>query len=585
MGTDMTKEAPDETKLVVYVHNFDAQTGPTQFAAELAIMESCGANALCGQDDQWSGARYSEMEDYLGQEWGSEFVIHHDINKTEGAPKHGVLVALTAPWSRRVANVIKDERGWARFIGVEIQGESGTLALLSVYVPCTDGADERWQEACIAKLAAEERAPRSGRLDSESIVQAQLRFDLSRVVISLRKRGVALIFAGDYNFTWDEETRINDMSSAQRNRSSKYKQWAAGQGLANMYVEIHGHGAPTFARVNTEDDKDMVLADKGLSVSMRIGVVDHKTTTNKLSGSIHWPVVFSVNMHVVVGVDEEILCSARAQTDGSRLRWSEESRDLRYKEAYAEGCEDDAIMSRLYERVSELEDRACKASTEGELRGHEGLLDEILRANDGLLTEVTARLVKTERLMHVRCKKARRKKRSSSEIPEVAKFRRLLAYARWLARALRCENTARAANVAAQWGVFDTASASRVGVTTIQAAIRDPERRRDTLVALQKFQKETGDVMSRLVQRRAKRDLRSYTERRRGKRQLDSGHLARAVTERVQRGGQYASVVRKVASRTADGSTQDRYEVVSDKVGVASSLVGRFREWMRNHDA
>jgi hypothetical protein len=139
---------------------------------------------------------------------------------------------------------------------------------------------------------------------------------------------------------------------------------------------------------------------------------------------------------------------------------------------------------------------------------------------------------------------------------------------------------------ATRWSKLDTATAVEAGVTSIEEAFLGPRRRDIALARLQKFHKKRGDELSRLVGRNAKRDTRTFTERRRGdKKQLDTGHLVRAVSERVRRGGQYASVVQKSVITAADGSVQERRDVVSDKDGVAQLLVGRFREWMRKPDA
>lgn len=575
-GHDMcSARGRPEHALTVYIHNLDGCAGPHQLRRDIHLARQCGASALCFQDTQWHAARLSEMKDALRREWCSEMRLYHDINSTEGAVRHGVGLAIADPWIRRVAKVVRDERGWARFIGAVIQGTSGALALFSVYVPCAGSKDETWQEARLDSISAEDR---------QSSALEQLFFDLSKVVAALRRLGVSVCFTGDFNLTWDLRTRanLNPQSPRAASRTRLGKEWAEATSLHNVYQCRHPRGAVTYALAGVEDDKDMVLAEAPIAETAQVGVVDHKRT-GAFCSSHHWPLVFTVDLDLVIGVDGESIRCARATADGSRLVWA----DKEGRERYCKAAKRTWRKLSLGEQVARLVDRTEEEGTVSEAQW---------RKLDSLLTRATEALVATERGMHRQHRRKRRRKRAEGkERPEVARLRSILALARRYSRAVRRVDGPGARTAAGSWYAFDAATAATARATPADASqVHDVERRGAILAATQALRRDKSMELSRLNSKLARGSLRAYTERtRRFSTQLDTGRLNRAVSERQLRGSGYASVARMVDEETATGAKLERdsdakaqrFKVTSDPKGVASLLVEHFAAWFSKPEA
>ena len=114
------------------------------------------------------------------------------------AIRHGVFVAVRAPWSNRVLRSIGDDRGWGRFGGVIIQGPSGSIAFISLYAPTfsDDAADVCWQKHQISKM----------NVNMSPWELCQL--DLKNLINRLQGEGIVSVVAGDTNTTWDIGSRL-----------------------------------------------------------------------------------------------------------------------------------------------------------------------------------------------------------------------------------------------------------------------------------------------------------------------------------------------------------------------------------------
>ena len=190
-SSDTTADALRK-RIIVYSHCLDGSHGDTHFAHDLDVIQQCNADIILLQDPRWSAPQADSTITLLQRVWSVPGMWHRHWSGIQPLSKrHGIFVAVRAPWCDRILGEVHDDRKWARFGGVIIQGNSGSVAVISVYAPTfsPDGADVVWQKAQISNLGI-------------SISSWKLfREDLAIVVHRLQTAGTVCVIAGDTNTT------------------------------------------------------------------------------------------------------------------------------------------------------------------------------------------------------------------------------------------------------------------------------------------------------------------------------------------------------------------------------------------------
>ena len=204
-------------RIVVYSHCLDGSSGGSHLNGDLDIILTSNADIILLQDTRWLPHQAASAVSRLSQEWSSQGLW---TKYWPGAQprncRHGVFVAVRAPWHNRVLRDIQDQRDWGRFGGVIIQGASGSVAFVSLYAPTFSdhAADVTWQCAQIQKLKL-------------NMTPWDLcRHDLRVLVIQLQAEGIVCVIAGDTNTTWDLGARLHEPAPATMKHVELWRKWA-----------------------------------------------------------------------------------------------------------------------------------------------------------------------------------------------------------------------------------------------------------------------------------------------------------------------------------------------------------------------
>ena len=120
----------------------------------------------------------------------------------------GVTMGIHPALRRYAHATFTDSRGWGRYVGVEIRGEStanrtGYVVIIAVYGPChSDGDDSMWkyQERQMDKLEEEERAANP---------QFQFVRDVTAEIAKYRNDGAEVVVVGDTNINYHKKEPIH----------------------------------------------------------------------------------------------------------------------------------------------------------------------------------------------------------------------------------------------------------------------------------------------------------------------------------------------------------------------------------------
>ena len=124
--------------------------------------------------------------------------------------------------------------------------------------------------------------------------------------------------------------------------------------MVNVLSDLMEEVVPTFYRVNSQDDKDMILARVEVRDMMvnNVGIMDFKTIDRAPTNSEHWPIAMELNVDAIFGVDGESLRHPKVRMMRSKLR-STSSEEEKY--AYEPEVGRRFKEAKVLERIEALE--------------------------------------------------------------------------------------------------------------------------------------------------------------------------------------------------------------------------------------
>ena len=184
------------------------------------------------------------------------------------------------------------------------KGEAETLDIISCYSPAVGSVQYDLQEAKLIKnetlkeLSGHVEDNNTGGTENITCPWQALREDLGDVIKKEESEHVTVITIGDMNFTWNEASRRangkeNKLEGTAKVRSKDWKLWAkVNMKMVNVLSDLMEEVVPTFYRVNSQDDKDMILARVEVRDMMvnNVGIMDFETIDRAPTNSEHWPI-------------------------------------------------------------------------------------------------------------------------------------------------------------------------------------------------------------------------------------------------------------------------------------------------------
>ena len=168
-------------KITVYSHCLDGNKGGSHINGDVEMIMRTNADVVLLQDPGWNPIQAATAAARLNKAWSGAsrpMWWKYWPGSQPKAFRHGVFVAVRDPWCNRQLKIIEDNRGWGRFGGVVLQGNSGTVAFISLYAPTFshNGRDVQWQQRQIQT-----------KLDVKMTPWELCRNDLRQVLYSLQK--------------------------------------------------------------------------------------------------------------------------------------------------------------------------------------------------------------------------------------------------------------------------------------------------------------------------------------------------------------------------------------------------------------
>ena len=591
--------------ITLYSHNLDGSHGGAHLHEEVSLMLRTNTSVVAWQDLRWSAPQHKASVELLERVWSPHGRIWQKYwpGSQPRGKRHGVFIAVRAPWSHRVVDSLDDPRGWARFGGVILQGASGDVAFISLYAPCLAGnaADVTWQRKQIANLGEGLTA-----LDPWDLCLRDLRLK----IMELQSAGVVVVLAGDTNVTWDLLNRRNAPDAAYIRHMKRWTKFARTLHLGNAMALREHTPAITFKRSNTSNDMDAVLVPTHLAETclVSVGVLSpprHETLEDPAtaatdsedpddlnpasfqrppSDSEHWPVVASFRFESVLGIDGEELQGIReAMGTQSSVRVPSSSSSSKIKVA------DEAACAKFRETVSaRFQDRDFAESTrvlearddvhgDDYYKSVDSLFEDLLSVMRGTDGELTTRRQGTWRRNNDDGANDLRSELRASKSVFAATHatggggRRAKALLRVIGRspetAEKLELTQRRVE---SWSDLDAEpSETATDVASLHAAAR-------LLI------NDLSEGISRVTRSSCRRDLARKATKKDGRGRRCLRTLTDVVTARQRKGGHYASLVQEDTSSPPPASAAGRkaMKVTTNKEAVARALVKQFFTWM-----
>ena len=199
-----------------------------------------------------------------------------------------------------------------------------------------------WQEAllCAERIQTPDDVTGSGTdmgEDPTTCPWEAMREDVGEMVKREESDKSSVMLLGDFNFTWDNRTRVKakELSGEPLSRSNGWKLWATKyMKFTNVVSDMMTSPVPTFhrfngeGRENSQDDKDMILMRAELrdTAVIGVGVMDCDTMDGAPSNSEHWPVAVELSMKAVFGTIGQVTQHPKLRSNMPVLRSTTKSR-------------------------------------------------------------------------------------------------------------------------------------------------------------------------------------------------------------------------------------------------------------------
>jgi hypothetical protein len=571
-------------RIVLYSHCLDGSKGGLHFQDDLGQIIRTDADIVALQDTRWVGASLTVTTDNMQRAWSTQGEMWHKHwpGKQPRKLRHGVFLAVRAPWSRRVLSSFGDERDWGRYGGVILQGASGAVAFISLYAPCfADAADVRWQK--------EQIEANSLGTDPWELC----RRDLRSKVMELQSAGVAVVLAGDTNTTWNLSARMNAPPASMQRHIEAWAKWARHLHLSNTMLLRDHDPTATFHRVNATNDMDAILMQTELGTAcLRLtGVLSASEPGQRApSDSEHWPVAASFNFEAALGVDGEEISGIAEIMDNSssvkvnpggnagKVKVGDKAACLKFGEETARRFETGqfAAMEALLKKRTDTESDDYYSSVDD-------LFENILAAMNGVNKVVTAQRAGAWRKFNDDGATAFRK--------ELSAVRSVMAVTHERSghgRRTRTLNMVldKHPSLAARLDLSKHEVEAWSQVTTSSetlskdiAVLRDKAKR---------VAEELSATISKVARDNTRRDFVNRATKKDGRGRRCLRTLTNVVMARAAKAGHYASLVQEDTSTPNEpgeanqgpNRARPRMRVTSNKEEVARGLVSQFYSWM-----
>ena len=526
------------------------------------IMAAMGLDVAALSDHGlWGGVGKAGMYDQTSKSgkaarrarecWGGDSMLWSvaaGVQSTKTATKRlgGTMVAVHDRLSHRAQVMQADALG--RWAGVRVLGEGGRgLVIVSIYRPSRSSDMGSMWEQQKKMLQTKEKARRG---DASELFYE----DLTRWVMSNRRKGDMLMIGGDWNEEWAGK-RVG-LQTAMRDL-------AGSLGLVNLMQERHGRLFPTWYKswdgvVKTSIDHVLVSKELvGEGVVRSIGVWKGR----QLNGSDHRPIVIEMDIHRLLGISQGGLHKREArEKPPPRLGPEDEELIPHYQKTAVELWR----LLRMERRLAELEKQAAEKRWEEQDEMMQRGMDELM----WLLTRimlVAERMTKGQGAMHSSDRKSKKKGGWSVDY---IKIKEQMEAAKRVLRALPLVSKATAQDLGIEYERrFLTSKVSAVGLRTPRG--RCSERKWEEWVMRLKGH-------CREVQK-------AITSKHRWRMRNNCSARNRRIEEhiRAQKWGRVVNTIMKVTRESGDRSSlQIDGVVISDRKEVGEALKKFFYIWM-----